>query len=263
MTSHRSWSRSVALLLLAVPFVASAQGNRSRLEGTVTALASGRPLGGVMIAVPAARAFAISDSAGRFTLAALPAGRTVVRVIQDDSTITHEYVFALNAGETKRIDVVVDAEAVELEPIVVQADWAVNRWGMAGFHARRRLGFGRFITREDIARRGALRLLDAITGSGVFVGCGRDGCGPMTVTRGGRCLLGVRIDGMPVFPEQLESIALDDVGGIEIYRNDTFTPYEFRNGGWLAGYRLGGGLGRCGTVVVWTRGWRSDLPADW
>ena len=64
--------------LLATPGVALAAQEVGRLTGTVTDSATGRPLGAVQISIAGTRLGVQTDDAGRFTLAAVPAGARTV-----------------------------------------------------------------------------------------------------------------------------------------------------------------------------------------
>src|SRR5437773_6011863 len=85
-------------LLLTTPVLAQLpRDTTARLAGTAASAFNGRPLSGVMIAVPVVRQFAVTDSAGAFELAGLPAGRQEVRIAYQGRE-TAEYVFALGRG---------------------------------------------------------------------------------------------------------------------------------------------------------------------
>src|SRR6266540_195646 len=91
-----------SLLLFATPAVAQLpRDTTARLVGTAASAFNGRPLSGVMIAVTAARQFAVTDSTGRFLLAGLPVGRQKVRIAYQGRE-TLEYEFDLRRGKTKR-----------------------------------------------------------------------------------------------------------------------------------------------------------------
>jgi hypothetical protein len=243
----------------------AAQTAPARLEGTVLSVVNGLPVAGVILSVPAARQFVSSDSTGAFALDGLPAGLVSVRVVLLGHP-SRDYTFRIGAGKTKRIRVLVDTVAVELAPIVVRASHLEGRWGMAGFYERRRMGYGSFITRETIERHVFADMWQALGSLGIFHSCGRTDCGPTTITRGRRCLMGVYLNGIQGFGEDIGDIDPADVSGIEVYRNDVFAPWElFATRAFVASNTFldGTPLVRCGSVVVWTRAWASDLPADW
>jgi hypothetical protein len=254
-----------ALLIASASLSAQAPRDASaRLTGTITSIADGKPLAGVMVAMPAARVFAVTDSTGRFDLLGLPSGMEAIRITHADGRV-REYDVALRPGETKRIAVILDVEALDLAPIVVHAEGMDTRWGMAGFYARRRSTFGRFFSAADIERRRPATLMQMIAGAGVSYGCVGSGCGPVTFSRGRRCLMTLFLNGVPTWGEDVHYLDPADVAGIEVYRNQFTVPREF-----LVAARLGasGPFGAafavptCGSVVVWEKDWRSRYDAD-
>lgn len=234
-----------------------AQSPRARLEGTVLSVSNGLPVRGVIVSVPAANRLVATNDSGAFVLDSLPPGDVgvVVAVLGHSSSA---YTIALGAGRTKRIEVLVDPGAVELDPIVVRASHLESRWGMSGFYARRRIGFGYFVTRDDIEKRHYTSVRQMLSAFGVFITCGRSGCGPTTISQGQRCRMTVYLDGIPTSGEDIATLPGSEVAGVEVYKNSLDIPLQFNDG-----LFNGAAIGPCGAVVVWTRDWRSDLPADW
>lgn len=253
------------LLLFATPVVAQTpRDTTAHLTGTVTSIFDGKPLTDVLVVVPAVRAFTITDSVGRFDLAGLPGGAQTIRIAHRDGR-AQEYRAVLRAGKTKRLAVFLDVAAVDLAPIVVQARRMDTRWGMAGFYARRRYAFGRFFTAEDIARRNPETLRGLVSGAGIGYGCVRFGCGPVTFSRGRRCLASLYVNGIQIWGENLEFIDVADVAGVEVYRNTLGIPAEFQHGRRLAESGVFGAAfaaPACASVVVWMKDWRSRYDID-
>lgn len=252
-------SRVSVVLLVACLFAPGgiAQSPPARLEGTVLSVTNGLPVRGVILSIPAANRLVATNDSGAFVLDNLPPGDAgvVVAVLGHSSSV---YTFSLSAGKTKRIEVLVEPGAVELDPIVVRASHLESRWGMSGFYARRRLGFGYFVTRDEIEKRHYTSVRQMLSAFGVFYTCGRFGCGPTTISGGQRCRMMVYVDGVPTSGEDIATLPGSEVAGVEVYRNNFDIPLQFN-----AGLFNGAGIGRCGAVAVWTRDWRSDLPADW
>jgi hypothetical protein len=257
---------SLGLLLFATPVLAQTpRDTTAHITGTVTSIFDGKPLTDVLVAVPAAKAFTVTDSTGRFDLAGLPAGTQTIRVAHRDGRM-QEYRAVLKSGKTKRLSIILDVEAVDLAPIVVQASWADTRWGMAGFYARRRYGFGRFYTAADIAQRNAESLRGLIASAGVSYGCVGAACGSVTFARGRRCLLSVYLNGVPAWPGDEDYIDPRDVAGVEVYRNALSVPFDFSAvRGRLAGSGVFGAAfaaPACGSLVIWMKDWRSMYDID-
>src|SRR2546430_17027029 len=131
---------------------------------------NGLPIPGVMVAVRGARAFGVSDSAGAFAVAGLPPGRQTVRILYGDS-LTYDSDITLKRGKTLTLSVLLDVDAVELSPIVVEPRSLLAERTLAGFYERKKWGFGRFYSLADLDRRRALSLRTFLIGSGVQGSC--------------------------------------------------------------------------------------------
>lgn len=232
----------------AVPLV-SQQDTSAQLAGTAKSAYDGRPLVGVMVSVPAARQFGVTDSTGAFRIGKLPPGRQRVRIAYAGRE-TEEYQFALKAGKVTRLAIVLDVEAVEMSPVVVEAR-APGMWrDLAGFYERRSRygGFNRFYTREDLERTHVPTIAALLARDGIFTSCTLAGCLPMRMTRGTSCVVPVSVDGMPFWEFDYDRVSIDEVAGVEVYRGDLFAPAEL-----FLATSAGPTLRRCGAVQIWLR----------
>jgi hypothetical protein len=227
------------------------------ISGKAASSLNGRPLAGVMISVPAARKFIVTDSTGQFTLEGLPVGPQRVR-ISYDGRATEEYEFELRARRTRRLNVLLDVEALDLAAIVVEAK-AVH--GLGAFYDRKKFysGFADFYTREDIERIRPLMISDLLRRSGVWVRCDPE-CVPTLIQRGIRCVVPVSVDGVPFWDFDFDNIRVDDVGGVEVYRdNPVGSPFGFPQRSLAAGardprtYQPFQRGGSCGSIQIWTK----------
>lgn len=83
----------LALIVAATPaFTQAPPDTTARVTGRAISARSGAPLSGVMVAVPQAKAFAVSDSTGTFALAGLPAGTQPLRVLYHDEVFDERSV---------------------------------------------------------------------------------------------------------------------------------------------------------------------------
>jgi hypothetical protein len=248
------------LAVLLPASLAAQRDTTSVLAGGAKSAFNGRPLSGVMVAVPAARAFAVTDSTGAFRLAGLPPGRQKIRIAyRDREAMEHEV--ELRPGRITRVEIVLDVEAVTLDPIVVEGRASVWRSDLAGFYQRKRSygGFGRFYTQEDIERRryGSLRQLLAT--AGVIERCtGAWGCAPATFWRGRMCYLSVSVDGFGAWETDYYAIRIEEVAAVEVYRNPMWIPPDLSGLGMMigpAGVAASSGLapGTCGAIAIWTK----------
>lgn len=253
--------RLVAAAILATATIAplslSAQhDSTASIRGIAGSTLDGHPLAGVTIAVPAAQRFAITDSSGRFEIPKLPSGAQGVRVSYNGRD-AEEHVFELQGGKTKVLAVLLDVDAADLAPVVVEAQPPETWLDLAGFYARRTWykDAGRFFTREDIEQRHARSVQDVLAWEGIFTRCVQGGCVPTRAWMGRLCVVPVKIDGIPFYETDasFNKMAIGDVAAVEIYESNSwkFAPTAFPTN---LGYRdAGRPLGTCGTALIWTR----------
>lgn len=189
---------SVALaLLLAVSGVASAQ-----QTGTVTGSvqdASGQPIQGAQVHIPAIQLGTLSNEQGRFILLNVPAGQHTVRV-QIIGYAASEEVVTVSAGGTAVVEFELEEEAITLEGIVVTS-LGVER-------SERSLGYAvQNVTTERLQEVPQLNLTAALQGkvAGLQVTqtSSRPGASSRVVIRGESSFTGggqplYVIDGVPI-----------------------------------------------------------------
>ncbi len=250
--------RYAAALLVAASILpaslASQLDSVASIRGTASSSFDGHPLPGVMISVPAAHRFAVSDSAGRFELAGLPSGRQRIRVSYEGRN-TEEYDFELRRGKAKRIVVLLDVAAVDLAPVVVEAQARDFSRNLAGFYDRRKWygGFARFFTREDLERAHLPPLNAVLARDGIFVRCLSRGCIPVRWSRGALCAVSVSVDGMPFWEQDYDRIAAAEVQAVEVYRNPFWGLPSMPQIATAGPSWSFGALSTCGAVLIWTR----------
>jgi hypothetical protein len=187
--------------------------------------------------------FDVTDSTGEFVLSGLPDGQQTLRILYRDE-VFHEQPIKLKRGKTLQLAVLLDVEAIELTPVVVEARGVRALRSLAGFYERRKRGFGRFYTFEDLERRGPLPVTSLLTESGVHLRRSWMGDWLPVNWRGARsCVMSLYLDGFPLPAELLDMTRLDDLAGVEVYKHGVSVPWEFRRG-------LDGD---CGAIVMWSR----------
>jgi hypothetical protein len=245
------------MLLLALSLVGQRPDSSASIRGAAISSFNGQPLVGVMVAVPEFALITVTDSLGRFAIGGLPAGRRAIR-ISYDGRVTEDYVFELAGARTKRIAVLLDVGAIDLDPLVEEAREA-NIWrDLAGFYARRQQyrGFARFFTREEISGTRLTKLSSLLTVEGIVTRCSQE-CRPTRVTRNRICLVPVSVNGVAQREPDYDWIDISDVMGVEVYRGvppadlsralvPTASSSTWMGTGWAAG-------GSCGLVQIWTR----------
>lgn len=105
-----------------------AQGSTGRIAGTVTAAESGAPLADVVVRVEATPRGAISDAAGGFTIAGVPAGRAVVVASRVGLAAQRETV-TVAAGAVVTLRLRLAAAATTIAPVTVSATREAVRRG--------------------------------------------------------------------------------------------------------------------------------------
>lgn len=181
------------------------------------------------------------DEEGRFGFPLMAAGSYAIEVQALGYHAIHE-TFPIRRVAEVRITVELVPAALELDPIVVVTERR-GRLDLAGFNDRRRTGFGRYITREDIEERNPLYVSDLLrTIPGVRVVPVSGGFGNSVRLRRG-CRPAVFVDGLRLAAVDDfgidDLLATQDIEGIEVYHGIQ-APAQYSGGS-------------CGSIVLWTR----------
>jgi hypothetical protein len=214
------------------------------LTGTVTAT-NGQPLEGAQILLLGTQLGGRTDHNGNFRLGGLPGGTQSIEIRQIGYA-PQRYAVDLAPNKESKVTAVLEERAVVLEAVEVAGK---KGSGIPGFDQRKKHGFGTFITRDDIEKRGSIRTTDLFrtipgvqvlwNGSGYTV--------QMSRASTGYCPVQYYIDGAPFLStggDDMDQIVQpQDIQAIEVYKGPTETPAEFQ----------GSGGASCGTIVIWTR----------
>ncbi len=240
------------LLLVPLGFLASVHASAqqrdtaAQLAGVVFSAYTGRPLAGATVETPYGRA--TTDAAGRFALSGQPPGNHPV-LVSYRGHYSQELTARLKRGHTLRWTVVLnpDTEAVQLPPILVEAEGRNWRYGLAGFYERAGRGMGQYYTYELLERRGSLPLRVLLEESGVALRCTVRGCVAVNYS-GLPCAYNYYEDGFLTPFEDINRVRASDLAGVEIYSRGTRTPFEFLGVGDRPYEKTCGGV-----VAVWSR----------
>ena len=102
---------------------------------------------------------------------------------------------------------------------------------------------GRFYTRADL-EHSAAHSLDGLLGeTGVQVVCRLGNCLPIGSDVARRCVMGLYLDGMRMPVAFLNTVRVEDLAGVEVYKRGFDVPTDFRSS-----FR-----NSCGSVVMWSR----------
>ena len=215
----------------------------------------GRPVGDSPVRVVADARETRSAPDGSFALVGVPAGTRSIeaRAIGYGPTTV---AVDVPTGGAAIADVLFDRRAQEMKPITVVGQRPAR--DVAGFSERQREGLGRFLTADDLERRPATRIGDALLRS-MPVTYDMTAIGPEVKMRAtgsmqndSRCVPNWFLDGMFIpRPESgtrqtmLQSIEAmvfpQDIRGIELYNSLGEIPPQFN--------RFNG----CGSIVIWTK----------
>jgi hypothetical protein len=184
----------------------------------------------------------VSDGAGLFSVTVPAPGRYMLRAERLGYSDVVTAVIPVAAGEQVTVEVLLGADPVALDPLVVTSRRGSER-GAMGAHRRRadwiqRTGIGKVITREELDRQPRPYVSDYLyTVSGMrVVGSGLDA---RVVMRG--CSPQIFVDGVRSPGLGINAVSPDAIEGIEIYRSLSEIPPELR------------GVGNCGAIALFTR----------
>jgi len=216
--------------------------NETRLpviNGTVTLLDS--------LGVSVARV--LTDSEGRFTLRAGTPGRYTLRGRGLGYRGGLQPRLDLGEGEEVTMDLHLDPEPLEMEPLEVSAERVRSELERQGFFRRRERGNGFFLTPARLKARPPVSEVEVI-GRAPFVEIERSWNGSRVLMRstGRACEPAIFVDnvevrgsafGNPIIVEDHVNFA--DIVALEVFRAFAEIPQE-----------LAVGLESCGVIMIWT-----------
>jgi TonB family protein len=238
------------------PHEGRAQFARAPVVGMVVDSLGG-PIVGAQIDIEGTFHRTTTDSAGRFRLIEVEAGRLRLNV-RRLGFLPATLFLNLTASGARQVMVTMSAAPEVLAPVVVSDRREVYDARLSGFESRaaKRRG-GHFITRERIQRTNSKRLSDLLRQVPTVRIATVRGIGTTAYIRGANCPALVYVDGSPASagPLDLDLIDLVSVDGIEVY-GGFGAPPEFSNAR----------ADRCGVIAIWSRPFRprersADEPA--
>ena len=242
--------RLAPLLLLAVVQPAYAQ--RTRVTGTVVDSASGTPLEAVQVRLIDMDISTLTDSDGSFQFFGVASGTHTLaarRLGYEPMAIR----FKLNAADTRRADLGVlriASGAIELNPVVVEAELVRDFPQMEGFFRRMGSEKGTFLTAADIEKEAPQETSDLVR---KVPGFRTNEWGRLTSGRGSggfrsECPVQVYVNGVKVNAPTVDVVVPATIIGMEFYTGASTVPTIFRSQSNAS----------CGVVAIWTRHTRRD-----
>ena len=262
MTRHAAPLLALALLAL-VPASAAAQ---ARVYGTVRDSTQGIPLPLVEVLVEGMNLSALTDASGRFSLS-IPLGFHTIRFRRVGyHPVTRQ--LRLATTDSVRLDLAMLDQAQQLDSGVVVAEAPPRTWP-PGFDARKKEGFGQFVTDSALrrfehttlsnvlqSRVGRVRFKRLLGRNVAFSSRG----GGASISARGRiedCYYSIWLDGVLIYeftptdpsdptqrirlPPDLDRFTVVGLEAIEVY-TAAQVPSQYR-----------GGSTGCGAILLWTR----------
>ena len=224
-TLRRLLALAAAAACACLPARAWAQGGEAAVDLQVTDGETGAPLAGATVRLDGVPR-AVSDTLGRVLLHGLAPGRHLMDVAMvGRRPVSPEIEVAV--GEVLALEVVLDYDAVQLDPVEVTSP---RRHGGGGAAYR---GMGRWFGREEILRSGARKLSELLVIVGAIQPNGR--------MRAARCGPRVFADGILISGGNLDVFPVQDIEAVQVFSNSNVPP------------EYGGTASGCGVVMVWTR----------
>ena len=241
--------RSTAISGIAAFLVAaSLSAQQTRLGGVIDGVVSDTilaPLDRVTASLLGTEVRVTTSTTGRFRITGIPAGSHILelRRLGYGSLVSSVTV---GEGDTLRLSFVLQPLATTLAPTVVTGERVSAK--MREFDARRRAGFGRFLTEDDISAKKASFAADLLRSiPQVQVRTTGSGQTAMSLRNGpAACAYEVFLDGLPMpMPTNLDDLPRPaDLAGIEVYSGPATVPLQ---------YKRAGGRASCGVILVWTK----------
>jgi hypothetical protein len=156
---------------------------------------------------------------------------------------------AARGGQWDTVVVEMERTSQRLSAITVTGGATRRALGLRDFDARRALGNGIFVTRDEIVARNTTRLSDVLQGKrGIKVVRLRNNVYGIRFAAyshvRGNCAPNVWVDGQWARELEVDDLPATDIEAVEVYESLGSVPFEFTP--------QGPGI-PCGTIVIWTR----------
>jgi hypothetical protein len=212
------------------------------------------PLRGARISILRTQLQIATGPNGRFRIVDVPSGQYIVMVRRAGFSPASQ-ILQVNPLDTLRLSYTLRDEPAELAPVRVTAQRQSAR--MMEFETRRKLGWGEFMTQEQIEQHNPafptelLRLFGTIDvtptstgGEYIYYPVSRRATGGMTSTGQAACFMTIYVDNVPMpSPFSLDLLPSPrEMAAIEVYAGNATMPIQYS--------KLGSS---CGIILIWTK----------
>jgi hypothetical protein len=193
-----------------------------------------QPVVGARVAIDGVDSVAVTDSAGRFTVAQVPPGSRMLNAEAGGYVTAMQQIDVLYADTPELIVPLQRGLSIAgLEGFAVTERRVIRR-DREEFEARRREGLATYVDTVQIREAGSLRAaLEAVPGLEIETAAGETEPAKFAVFGRGRglgvtsCRATILLDGLPATLAELHSVAVDQLAAVEIYRSTSFAPVRY------------------------------------
>ena len=199
-------------------------------------------LGEATVTVLGSRLHVTTSENGRFRINAVPAGKYIL-TLHRVGYVPVASAVQIGDGDTLRLSFAMNRIVTPLDTVVVTAKRVLDR--MSGFEERRKFGFGRFVTAEDIERRSAIYVSDILRAMPDITVIETLRGETAYNTRTSHCQFQFVLDEVLLpTPTDLHLLpSVHDVAGIEVYYGPATIPLQYKSAN-----------SGCGVILIWTKG---------
>ena len=235
------------------------------IVGVLTDAETGNLLSGVAVRTGRGQMGVFTGLRGEFLLDKLVPGQHVLEFSMIGYAPRADTI-RVTTGRVTNVRVSLSVDPVALDPIEVSVERREVKLQDVGFYHRRHTGFGEYLDRQDIERRGPMEVTDLFTGMpGVEIYPDPfNGLEKYVVLRVGRLPIpaGPRDDGSPGYDRCFPTVYIDGlltsnggtdparldsflnttaIAGMEVYTSEAGLPPQYARGTF------------CGVILIWTR----------
>jgi hypothetical protein len=243
------WIPTLAGCVVAAFTATSAQApaNRRELVGIVRD-STGAAIEGATVQIPGATAG--TNPRGAFQLWTADIDTVTISIRRLGFSAVSALLTA-RAGQWDTVVVEMDRTSQSLAAVTVTGSSTRRALGLRDFEARRSVGNGVFVARDEIAARNSIRLSDVLQSKrGVRLVKLRSGKFSLRFAAYSHsrpnCVPDIWVDGVWARELEIDDILANDVEAMELYESFATVPSQFTPRG-------SGSVLPCGTVVLWTR----------